>query len=116
MQETLARYAESISIGEDEDSPLLKKQCVEDLSSSSGDKVVSQLQGDTLQYESAKSWLARQKDTWMQQWLEVLQTIGDNNPDLTVKDFAVLLSRNHVLMQSLAQASSSGGGHHIVEQ
>ena len=43
----------------------------------------------------------------MQQWLEVLQTIGDNNPDLTVKDFAVLLSRNHVLMQSLAQASSS---------
>ena len=108
--ETVAMNMGSMAIdcqGEDEDAPRLKKQCVEDLSSSSDDKVVSQLQGDTLHYESAKSWLARQRDTRMQQWQEVLQTIGDNNPDLTVKDFTVLLSRNHALIQSLAQVSSS---------
>lgn len=91
----------------DDNSPSWKRRRVDDLSSSSNDKVVCQIQGDTMSYESAKSWADRRDELINERWLKLLDAVGNCGPEITVKHLASFLRRNSPSMNSLLKASST---------
>ena len=106
VRKALDQFAR-FTTSDDGDSPSPKKQRVDDLSLSSNNKVVSEIQGETMRYESATSWRDRDREIQNERWVKLLEIVGNDNSNISVKDLASFLRRNLPFVNILMKADTS---------